>query len=109
MIRFNVLYPRSEGARFDHDYYRDKHMPMVAGFLGSACRYYTIEKGLAGGAPGAPTPYLASCSFTCESVEALQAALGPHVKEIMADVPNYTNTEPVIWVSEVMVERQPAA
>jgi uncharacterized protein (TIGR02118 family) len=28
MIKVNVMYPYSEGARFDHAYYRDRHMPM---------------------------------------------------------------------------------
>jgi uncharacterized protein (TIGR02118 family) len=105
MIKLNVLYPNAEGARFDHAYYRDKHMPMVADRLGSACLYYSIDQGLAGGAPGSPPPYLAACSFACESAEALQKALGPHAKEIMADIPNYTDAKPVMWISEVVVER----
>jgi len=53
MIKFSVMYPNNPGARFDHDYYRDRHMPMVKARMGDACRYYTIDKGLAGGAPGA--------------------------------------------------------
>jgi len=48
MIKINVMYPYTEGARFDHAYYRDRHMPMVKARLGSACAYYTVEKGLAG-------------------------------------------------------------
>lgn len=28
MIR-SVMYPNTPGARFDHAYYRDKHMPLV--------------------------------------------------------------------------------
>ncbi len=35
----------------------------------------------------------------------LQQSLGPNAKEIMADIPNYTDTQPVIWISEVVVER----
>ncbi|MEJ6022654.1 EthD family reductase [Ramlibacter sp. PS4R-6] len=103
MIKFNVLYPAQQGARFDHAYYRDKHMPMVAARLGAACQRYTIDTGLAGGEPGAASPYIAGCSIYCASVEALQGALGPHVQEIMADIPNYTNTRPVIWISEATV------
>ena len=29
MIRFSVLYPDSEGAAFDHDYYREQHVPLA--------------------------------------------------------------------------------
>jgi uncharacterized protein (TIGR02118 family) len=35
MIKINVMYPYTEGARFDHAYYRDQHMPMVKARLGS--------------------------------------------------------------------------
>jgi uncharacterized protein (TIGR02118 family) len=105
MIKMNVLYPGSPDARFDHAYYRDKHMPMVANRLGSACLYYTVDKGLAGGAPGASSPYLAACSIACESVERLQQALGQHGKEIMADIVNYTDAQPVVWISDVVVEK----
>lgn len=105
MIKFNVMYPAKDGARFDHAYYRDKHMPLVARLLGDACLYYTVDKGLAGGAPGAPSPFIACCSVYCESAERLQAAIGPHVKEIMADIANYTDVHPVVWISDVVVER----
>lgn len=46
MIKVTVMYPYTEGARFDHVYYRDQHMPMVKARLGSACAYYTVEKAL---------------------------------------------------------------
>jgi uncharacterized protein (TIGR02118 family) len=52
MIKVSVMYPYTAGARFDHTYYRDKHMPMVKQRLGAACLYYTVDKGIAGGAPG---------------------------------------------------------
>ena len=29
MIRLSVFYPSTEGATFDHDYYRDKHVPLA--------------------------------------------------------------------------------
>ena len=105
MIKFNVMYPFQPGMRFDHDYYRDKHMPLVAKRLGSACRYYTVDKGLAAGAPGAQLPFAAACSIYSDSIEGLQAALNPHVQEIMGDIANYTDAQPVIWVSDAVVER----
>ena len=30
MIRVSVFYPVTEGAAFDHDYYRDTHVPLAA-------------------------------------------------------------------------------
>jgi len=105
VIKFNVMYPFTPGMRFDHDYYRDKHMPMLAQRLGHACRYYTVDKGVAGGAPGAPLPFAAACSVYADSLEALQAAMNPHVQEILGDIPNYTDAKPVIWISDVVVER----
>ncbi|MFJ1259265.1 EthD family reductase [Cupriavidus sp. CuC1] len=45
MIKVSVMYANELGARFDHTYYRDKHMPLVQARLGDACKYYTIDKG----------------------------------------------------------------
>jgi len=36
-------------------------------------------------------------------MEAFQAGFGPHAKEIMADIPNYTDLTPVIQISEVLL------
>jgi len=60
-----------------------------------------VERGLAGGAPGAPPPFLAAAHLHFDSVEAFQGAFAPHAEPIMSDVPNYTNTTPVIQISEV--------
>ena len=104
MVKLNAIYPFSE-ARFDYAYFRDKHLPLVAERLGAACLYYTVDQVVAGGTPGSPLPYLASCSIYCESVETLQKALRPHGREIMADVKNYSDITPVFWISEVDVDR----
>ena len=29
MIKVSVMYPNTPGARFDHEYYKDKHMPLL--------------------------------------------------------------------------------
>ena len=105
MIKVTVMYPYAEGARFDHDYYRDRHMPMVKARLGSACAYYTVEKGLSGRAPGSPPAFVAMCAFICESAEAYLAASQAHSAEIRGDIANYTDIVPVVQLSEVVVER----
>jgi uncharacterized protein (TIGR02118 family) len=105
MIKINVMYPYTEGARFDHAYYRDRHMPLVKAKLGSACGYYTVDKGVAGTTPGAPPPFVAMCAFVCESADGYEAAIKEHRAEILADIPKYTDIRPVIQVSEIVVER----
>jgi uncharacterized protein (TIGR02118 family) len=105
MIKVSVLYPNTPGVRFDHEYYRDKHMPLVKARMGAGCRYYTIDKGLAGGAPGAPATYVAMGHIFCDSVEAFQHAFAAHAQEIRGDIPNYTDVSPVLQISDVVVER----
>ena len=105
MIKVSVMYPNTEGARFDHAYYRDKHMPLLKSRMGDACRYYTVDRGLSGGAPGAPAPYIGMCHIYCDSVESFQGAFGPHAKEILGDIANYTDLKPVMQISEVVVDR----
>jgi uncharacterized protein (TIGR02118 family) len=103
MIKISVMYPNPPGAKFDHAYYRDKHMPMVKAKMGAHLKSYTVDKGLAGGAPGAPAPYISAGHLFCESVEAFQAGFGPNTAEIMGDIPSYTDQTPIIQISEVVV------
>ncbi len=103
MIKVSVMYPNSAGARFDHTYYRDKHMPLVKGRMGDSCLYYTVDKGLAGGTPGSSPPYVGMCHIFSDSVEQFQAGFGPNAREIMADIANYTDLTPVMQISEVVV------
>jgi uncharacterized protein (TIGR02118 family) len=107
MIKVSVMYPTTAGGRFDHDYYRDNHMPLLKSLMGDSCLYYSVDKGLAGGAgaPGELPTYVGRCDIFCDSVESFQAGFGPHAKTIMADIPNYTDINPVMQISEVVVER----
>ena len=94
MIRLSVLYPATEGASFDHDYYRDTHVPLAVrtwGLDGAE-----IDKGIDG-------PYVAAVHFTFESTEALAAAMGAEgTGEVLADVANYTSIAPVLQTSEIV-------
>lgn len=103
MIIVSVLYPNGREAKFDQDYYCRVHMPMVQKRLGAPLRRIAVEHGLAGGVPGAPPPFLASGHLYFDSLEAFQGAFAAHAEAIMADVPKYTNTQPVIQISEVRI------
>lgn len=103
MIKVSVLYPAKSDARFNHDYYRDHHMPFVKQSLGGACLYYTIDRGIAGGDSGSEPPFVAMCHIFCETVAAFEAGFAPHAEEINADVPHYTNITPIMVMSDVIV------
>jgi uncharacterized protein (TIGR02118 family) len=94
MIRLSVFYPSTEGATFDHDYYRDTHVPLALkawGLDGAE-----IDKGVDG-------PYIAAVHFKVESREALGAAMGAEgTGEVLADVANYTSIAPVLQTSEIV-------
>ena len=101
MIKVSVFYPNNEGAKFDIDYYCNKHIPMVRQKLGAACKTAAVEQGIAGATPGSRPAFIALGHLYFDSVEAFQSAFGPHAGPILADVPNYTNTTPVIQIGEV--------
>jgi uncharacterized protein (TIGR02118 family) len=94
MIRLSVLYPTTEGASFDHDYYRDNHVPLAVSTWGLDGA--EIDKGIDG-------PYVAAVHFSFESIEAMQAAMGvPGTGDVLADVANYTTISPVMQTSEIV-------
>ena len=103
MIKVSVMYPNTPGARFDHAYYRDKHMPLVEERMGDACKYYTVDRGISGGASGSPATYVGMCHIFSDSLETFQSAFAPHSAEIMADIANYTDLTPIMQISEVVV------
>lgn len=101
MIKVSVLYPNEKGKKFDMDYYCNSHIPMVQKKLGAALKGGAVEQGLSGADPGSPATYVAMGHLLFDSIEAFQSTFGPHAETIMADVPNYTDIQPVLQISEV--------
>jgi uncharacterized protein (TIGR02118 family) len=94
MIRVSVLYPKTEGATFDHDYYANSHVPLAVSTWGLAGA--EIDKGING-------PYEAAVHFTFESLDAMGAAMANEgTAAVQADVANYTTIVPVMQISEIV-------
>ena len=94
MIRLSVLYPKTEGAAFDHDYYRDSHVPLAVETWG--IERFEIDRGLDG-------PYEAAVHFFFDSVEAMGAAMAVDgTAAVRADVATYTTITPERQLSEVV-------
>jgi uncharacterized protein (TIGR02118 family) len=103
MIKVSVLYVNSSDARFDMAYYCKTHIPMVEQKLGAACKSVTVEQGVRGATPGSPPTYTAIAHLQFDSVAEFDAAFAPHAASIMADVPNYTNAQMLVQISEVKI------
>ncbi len=96
------MYPNSPGAKFDTDYYKNTHLPMIAQTLGDALKGLEFNLGLGGRVPSEPAPYIALAHLTFDSLESFQATFGPNAKKFAADVPNYTNVQGEIQISEIV-------
>jgi hypothetical protein len=72
MIRLSVFYPVTEGATFDHEYYRDHHVPLAVK------TWFDSQEALAAGMSAEGTP------------------------AVLADVANYTSIAPVLQTSEIV-------
>jgi uncharacterized protein (TIGR02118 family) len=93
VIRLSVFYPSTDGATFDHDYYREHHVPLAMNAWGLSKAQ--IDRGVEG-------PYVAAVHFEFDSLDAIQKAMGAEeTGEVMADVANYTNITPVMQTSEI--------
>ena len=103
MIKLSVMYPKGEGKTFDMNYYLNTHIPLVGKLLGDAIKGATVEEGIAGGAPGTDASYAAMGNIYFESLESFQNSFGPNAPKILADLPNFTNTEPTVQISKVLV------
>ena len=101
MIKVAIMYPNGEGKTFDMDYYSQKHMPMLTRLLGDSLKMLSIDKGVAGRTPDEPIPYLAIGYLYFDRLSAYQNSFGPHADKIVGDIPNYTNIQPIVQISEV--------
>jgi len=101
VVKVSVFYPYQNGCKFDMAYYLEKHIPMVKQKMGPAVKGVAVEQGLSGGTPAMPMTYVAMGHLLFDSVEGFQTAFTAHAPEIMADIPNYTNIQPIVQISEV--------
>ena len=102
MIRVSVMYP-NDGGRFNLDYYLNTHKPLVHKLLEPyGLLRLEVDKGIGGGGPGTPAPYIAIGHLIFEDPESMQKGLQAHDPDLAADLPNFTDIKPHFQVSEIM-------
>ena len=105
MIKVSILYPRSASARFDFDYYIQRHMPRSIELLSThpGFRAVSVERGVGGAEPGSAPTYTAACFYTFDTVDSFLAAFMPHAAELQADIANYTDIGPQVQFNEILI------
>ncbi len=101
MVKVSVLYPKQPDTKFDMPYYLNSHIKMVQQLLGPRLKGVTVEEGISGMQPGSSACYAAMGHLMFASVADFQASFGPHAQTIVGDIPNYTNSQPIIQISEI--------
>ncbi len=104
MIRVTVCYPNESGKNFDWDYYLNTHVPLVNQHLGSRGMVkIEIDKGVSGPDPSEAAPFVAIAHLTFDTVEEVHEGFKAAGREIMGDIPNFTDIKPTFQISEIVV------
>jgi uncharacterized protein (TIGR02118 family) len=104
MIRVAVLYPNKPGASFDYTYYAKKHMKLVQERLRKmGLVKIEIDRGIGITPLGSTLPYITVGYLFFNSLDDLKKASIPMGGELHDDIPNFTNVEPQVQVSEIIM------
>ena len=103
MFRISVMYPAGDGKKFDLHYYTTKHMPLVESRLkGFGLVRWEVDKGVAGGTPGSDAPFVAMAHLYFNTPAEFEKGMATHGKELLGDIPNYTNIQPQVQIAEIV-------
>ena len=103
-----ILYPAGDGIKFDPDYYRDHHLKLIMRLYGSSIKRFELRTVPPRAPPGVPTPgapappkFSAAVNIWIADFEAFNTNNTKHGPELVADVHNFTNSQPTIQFDEV--------
>ena len=103
MIRVSVAYPNESGKKFDWDYYTNTHLPLVHQHLDPlGLVKLEVDKGLSAPDPTAPPPFIAVAYLQFNTLDEVHEAFKTAGRPVMGDIPNYTDIQPTIQISEIM-------
>ena len=103
MIEVTVAYPAGQGRTFNMDYYLNTHIPLFQKRMGAAMKTIRVSRGIGGSTPRSSAAFVAMVHATFDSAEVFATAFAPHAAELQGDAPNYTNIQPVVQISEVLM------
>ena len=96
-----AVYPITDGATFDYDYYVNTHLPLVRKHFGAhGMDTLSASRGVSGG-PGTEPPYFAIATMRFPDEASMKAALGAG-EPVLADIANFTTCRPKLLIGSVM-------
>ncbi|GAB2539857.1 EthD family reductase [Spirosoma aerophilum] len=101
MVRQTVLYPKTQDSQFDLTYYLEKHIPLVKERL-TPFGLIGVDMNEAVVVGDALPPYAMITGLTFNSIEELNEGMGTQGPELMADIPNFTDVQPLAQVCRVL-------
>lgn len=97
MYILTVTYPRSKGATFDFDYYRNEHLPEVGKAFGPfGLGYASVLKGEESLDGKEPAYFAVAILSFREEQGARDAVASDGAKALIEDIKNFTNCKPVL-------------
>jgi uncharacterized protein (TIGR02118 family) len=98
-----ILYPAKDNEGFDHDFYRNRHAPLIKDILGPALHKLEVRKG-ANGPDGGPPTWIAVISIWIADWDAYEKAMATRTQELLDEVPLFTKQMPMIQFDDVQYE-----
>lgn len=103
MFRVVILYPRTPDSQFDMNYYLNHHMPLVREiFQNTSLVKIEVDQGLTNAFPDQPLPFESISYFHFEKIEDFQSRMMVRGGEIVGDMANYTNVQPIIQIDQLV-------
>jgi uncharacterized protein (TIGR02118 family) len=101
MVRASFSYLSAPSSHFDFIYYVDRHLPLARRLLNPI--KIEVDRGVSGEERGSTPRYTCVAHLYFASLDDYYLALETHGEELGEDMPNYTNAELEIVVSEIVV------
>jgi uncharacterized protein (TIGR02118 family) len=102
VVKVSVMYPNQPDVNFDFRYYLTVHIPLVKNLLGHNLRDVVVERGVQSANDGRGSAFVALGHLVFDSYNEFVEAFQPQATHIFADIPNYSNVQPVIQISEAV-------
>jgi uncharacterized protein (TIGR02118 family) len=97
MYILTIHYPNADGATFDFDYYRTKHLPEVGKAFGPfGLGHASVLKGEQGVDGSEPAYFITAILSFRQEQGARDAIASEGAKALAADIPNFTSVTPVM-------------